>query len=160
MQMAGCELAQPGGCRRSCCVAHPKPESDEDDERSATPEPSAHPTVRELKCQCEEAGISTDRMLERPKLEDALTNDKASKKRRTATPRSAPAKPPASHPKNPPLHARCQGRGWLSGGACRGSAEARIRPGMGGSRWLHDNPWQAYGGATRRLRAPKRLDVL
>ena len=41
MQMAGCELAQPGGCRRSCCVAHPKPESDEDDERSATPEPSA-----------------------------------------------------------------------------------------------------------------------
>ena len=46
---------------------------------------------------------STDRMLERPKLEDALTNDKASKKRRTATPRSAPAKPPASHPKNPPL---------------------------------------------------------
>jgi hypothetical protein len=98
MQMAGCERGQPGGCIRRCCVEHPKPESEEDDERSATPEPSAHPTVRELKCQREEAGISTDRMLERPKLEDALTNDKASKKRRTATPRSAPAKPPASHP--------------------------------------------------------------
>jgi hypothetical protein len=57
MQMAGCERGQPGGCIRRCCVEHPKPESEEDDERSATPEPSAHPTVRELKCQCEEAGI-------------------------------------------------------------------------------------------------------
>ena len=104
-----CErLTSREGCRGACCVPAKKPESDEDEPQwMHTPGPSAtRLTIRELKAQCAERGITIHIGDERADLEAAIaahdeqarTGEGPSNKRRKVRPTSPPSKPPAATP--------------------------------------------------------------